>query len=60
MSEKPQTSAARDVPPTFPSFGAESSKSYFCSSVELKHGLEVVEHDLDDLPSSFQELFSWA
>jgi len=59
MSEKPQALAARDVPPTSPSFSSESSKSYFCSSVDLKHGLEVVEHELDDLPASFQEFFSW-
>jgi hypothetical protein len=60
MSEKPQSSSTQVVSAISPSSVADSSRSYFCSSVDLKHGLEVVEHDLDDLPASFQEFFNRA
>ena len=58
MSEKQLISSTQLASPTSPSSGRESSKGYFCSSVDLKYGLEVIEHGPDDLPSAFQELLS--
>ena len=58
MNEKQQTSSTQLVLSTSPSSGEGRSERYFRSSVDLKEGLEVVEHGLDDLPSAFQGLFS--
>lgn len=60
MSEKQQTSSTQVVSSTSTSLGGgEASRSYFCSSVDLKNGrLEVVEHDLDDSPCVFQGPFN--